>query len=277
MNKKGLLFICAVLLSTLLCSCSSETAISTPHDTQYDTPFYTLTRKDGQYNLTSKITPPDGSCCSVLFYPEFQSVEEMRQGILTGSFEEYEIHELLRASMRSDNGLDIWNLDHLYDFTAPDEFSLEKIRWCGNYYDCDLTSDTAWGGIYCYGEEDYTEKLDHGYKDFLTNPNFTVTDQRKTPNRFATVYYGHTDVAKFKYICYELRSGDKKMYIQEEYTLEFKTHPEEGSSSVPDTIYLWGEENDGYFYGVFFDFAERPTTKWLLQFGIKPHMDIHTN
>ena len=61
------------------------------------------------------------------------------------------------------------------------------------------------------------------------------------------------------------------MYIQEEYLLEIQDDRLPVSASVPDTVYFWGEENFGYFHGCFFDFTERPSLKWLQEFGLTPH------
>ena len=244
--------------------------------TCYDTSIYTINEVDGQCKLFYKGEPPKLDIPSNfgvsigLMYPEFQSVEEMRQAIITGEFTEVELIALTFASDAA-QGIEICDPDQLYEFNAPEELELQKIKWLGKHYHGQLTGETVRGSITCYDEEDYSESLAEGYKDFLTNPNVTITRKYKTINRLASVYYGHTDRAKFKYVCYELRAGNKKMYIQEEYLLEIQDDRLPVSSTVPDTVYFWGEENSGYFHGCFFDFTERPSLKWLKEFGLTPH------
>lgn len=267
MRRHILLIICVSLLSTLLYGCSSNTQKTI----QYDTPLYSITVKDSNYNLAPKTPLSDADACIRLIYPEFQSIGEMRQGIMKGSFTEQELYAVSCTSPSKDGGIEICDLDHLYEFTAPNEFLLKKIRWCGKSYDCDLTSENVRGGIFCYNEEEYTEKLDNGYKNFLSNPLETLIKQEEIDERSATVYYCNTSCAELKYICYEIRVGNKKMFIQEEYVLKIDGDTQKVSSDVPATIHLWGEEHSGYFYGVFFDFTERPSVEWLSEFGITPY------
>lgn len=235
---------------------------------QYDTSMYYITSEDGQYTLTLK-TPLSvlGSCCSTSVYPKFTSISEMQQGIIRGPLSEYELCSLSRGA----TGIEICDPNHLYEFTAPDEFDLKYIAWRGKSYDCHLMGETAWGGIDCYNKEDYTESFNNGYKDFLSNPNITITEQINSSDRLATVYYGHTAVAEEKFVCYELRVGDKKMYIQEEYLLKIEDGRLPVSSEVPSCIHFWGTENGGYFHGLFHDFTQRPSVRWLSQFGITPY------
>lgn len=267
---------CLCLIIGVLFPHSKPPAQSPNVPTCYDTPIYTINEVDGQCKLFYKGEPPtlDTSphfgVSIGLMYPEYQSVEEMRQAIITGSFTEQELIALTFASDAAE-GIEICDPDQLYEFKTPEELKLKKISWYGKSYHCQLTGETSRGSVHCYDEEDYAASLSEGYKDFLSNPNVTITWRQKTLNRLASVYYGHTDVAKFKFICYELRAGDKKMYIQEEYLLEIKDDRAPVSSTVPDTVRFWGEENSGYFRGYFSDFTERPSTKWLREFGLSPH------
>lgn len=244
--------------------------------THYHTSMYSITAKDGKYILTPTVPLPEeyqGDLCYVraFIHPKFTSIKEMRQGILEGPISQYELRCLVHASSDADHSIEICDPNHLYEFTAPEEFHLKYIIWSGNSYNCHLTSDNEWGGIDCYNKKDYSESFNKGYKDFLSNSLVTITEQRTTSDRLATVYYGHTGVAKLKYICYELHVGDKTMYIQEEYLLEIEDNRSPVSSDVPSSIQFWGTQNGGYFQGTFFDFTERPSIQWLSQFGIIPY------
>ena len=269
------------LVAAAACLCLLISAVfpqspKTKVPTHYDTPLYSITVEDGRHKLIFKDTPPtlnippNFGVSLRLIYPKFQSVEQMRQAIITGSFTEPELIALTFASDAAE-GIEICDPDHLYEVIAPEDFSLDYISWHGKDYYFDLNGETAQGSIHCYNQEDYEEDFSNGYKDFLTNSNITITKKQITLNRLATVYYGHTDVAKFKFICYELRAGNKKMYIQEEYLLEHENSDEPVSSDVPTTIGFWGTEDGGYFHGYFTNFTERPSVKWLKQFGIIPY------
>ena len=270
MKKHIILFICVALFSTLLYGCSSNAK----EITQYNTPLYSITVKDGRYNLTPK-TPLSNVNASIgSSYPKFHSLDEMRESIISGSFTEHELYTLSRASQSADGRIEICDLDNLYKCTAPAEFSLKNITWRGKSYDFHFSSEKVWGGVYCYNKEEYTEKYNEGYQDFLLNPNVTLIKQEEIKERSATVYYCNTSRAELKYICYEIGVGDKKMFIQEEYLLKIRDNTEKVSSDIPSTIYFWGTENGGYFYGIFFDFTERPSVEWLCEFGITPYSTV---
>ena len=213
---------------------------------QYDNALYAITVENGQHKIFFKEDPPELDIPSnlgysiKLFYPEFESITQMRQGIIAGSFTELEIIALTFGK-ETENGIEICDPDQLYEATAPGEFSLDHITLIGTDYYFDFRSETVQAGIHCYNQADYEKSLHTGYKEFLTNSHITITKKQVTPNRFAMVYYGHTDVAEFKFICYELRADGKKMYIQEEYLLDSERDPEAVSSEVPYTIYVWGE------------------------------------
>lgn len=268
MKKHILLLICISMLTTLLYGCSSNTR----ETAQYDTPLYSIAVEDGQYNLTPKVTTSDVDGSRALLYPKFTSLDEMRQSIITGSLAEYELEALSYNSQSTEGEIEICDLDHLYEYTAPAEFTLEYIMLFGKSYQFLLSCEKVWGGIYCYNEKEYTEKYNRGYKKFLSNPLVTLIEQEEIDDRSATVYHCNTDVAKKKYICYEICVGNKKMFIQEEYLLECDNDRLKVSSDVPSTIYFWGEEQSSYFYGVFFDFSERPSVEWLCQFGLTPYV-----
>ena len=268
----------AAACTTLLLSTFSPQTSQTKVPKQYDNPLYSITVEDGQHKMLFKEDPPTLDIPShfgvslALDYPTFQSVAQMRKTIITGAFTETELIALTFGKDATD-GIEICDPDQLYEATVPEEFTLNHITLQGTDYSFDFRSETVQACIHCYNQEDYEEEFNSGYKDFLTNSNITITKKQITLNRFATVYYGHTDVAKFKFICYELCAGSKKMYIQEEYLLEIEEDRQPVSSRVPDTIHIWGEENGGYFHGYFTDFTERPSVRWLREIGIKPYTD----
>ena len=266
MKKAIIILICVFLLSTLLCGCS----FNTKETIQYDTPLYSITAKDGLYNLTPKNPLSDIDASMRWPLPQFQSVAEMRQGIISGSFTENELYALSLRSPSAAGGIEICDVNNLYHCTAPADLNLKCITWCGKYYDFAFSGETVWGGVNCYNKEDYTEKYDREYQFFFTNPYITLLKQEENNERSATIYYGNTDVAELKFICYEIRVGNKKMFVQEIYRLKHNNDKVEVSSEVPQRVEFWGEENGGYFYGNFFDFTERPSVEWLSEFGITP-------
>lgn len=85
MIKKPLAILGGVLILLLaLVGCASNTK----EPTQYNTALYSITVEDGRYLLTPKDTTDPVNTSKVFLYPQFSSVAEMRQGIITGSYME---------------------------------------------------------------------------------------------------------------------------------------------------------------------------------------------
>lgn len=264
--------ICEALIESLTAVCVGEQE-SIPTQTSYDNNYYSITENEGRYILTPKEPPedPTGNWCAsrAFFYPQFTSIGQMQQEIITGPISKHELFALCLPSQSENGEIEICNPNKLYECTAPKEFNLEHITWYRTNYTFSLAGDTANGLLYCYDETSYTESFHNNYKDF---PG-TLTKQKWTLNRFANVYYCSTSVAQLKYICYEISVGNKKIYIQEEYQLEIPYSDQPVSDHIPSSIQFWGTENGVYFYGDLYDLTERPSVEWLSQFGLVPYKD----
>lgn len=241
----------------------------------YDNAYYSIHENDGKFILTPKEPPEDPSpalsASRALYHPTFTSIAEMQQGIIAGPISKHELFALCITSQSENGEVEICNPNRLYECTAPEEFNLQCITWYRTNYAFSLSGNTAQGFLYCYNQESYEESFSSHYQDFLTDAPETITRQTWTPNRFATVYYLDTGMARLKYVCYEISVGDRKMYIQEKYLLEHQDPDEPVSDQIPTDIEFWGTEDDRYFYGQFFDFTERPTVGWLSRFGLMPY------
>ena len=268
--------ICEALIESLTAVGAGEQE-SIPTQTSYDNNYYSITENEGRYILTPKEPPedPTGNWCAsrAFFYPQFTSIGQMQQEIITGPISKHELFALCLPSQSENGEIEICNPNKLYECTAPDEFDLEYITWYRTDYTFYLAGDNANSLISCYDEESYTASFNNHYKEFLLDSPETLTKQTWTPNRFATVYYCNTGVAKLKYICYEISAGHKKMYIQEEYVLERQKGDVPVSDKVPNYVQFWGVEKGGYFEGLLYDLTERPSVEWLSQFGLVPYKD----
>lgn len=280
-----------IIFLLALAGCSSEADVPT----HYDTPMYSITVENGQYLLTPKSTTSDETVpssvgapssidtCSSLLFPSFSSVAEMRQSIITGSYTEGEygvlyMNALTSSSDNEDGTIEICDLNKLHDCTMPADMDTKYISWYGDYYAFALTGETSEWGAIIYGDtEGYTDTFNEEYMDFLSNPNVTVTKQEQIEDRAATVYYGFTDIAELKDICYEIREGDKHIFVREKYLLDADHDLMKKSSTVPSSIDVWGTDGDEYFYGSFFHLSERPSVEWLSEFGLTPYVDSSTS
>lgn len=244
----AILLICFALCTLTLCSCSTE---APPAPTQYTNSRYTITIQNDICYLSPVDPVEPSSCCSPKFYPDFDSVGEMRQAILQGSIVEEELNNALRNSKTADGSIQIYNIDNLYECRLAPDLSVFQVIWYGPYYTVCMRGQTANGYIVCCDYEKYARNLQEKYTDIYTRDNFTMLSQEESPDRNSTIYIFDTGVAKMKDICYTIQDGDKLLYVQEQYLLEADHDQIAPSSDVPLRVCLWGTDDSGYFYGSF--------------------------
>lgn len=289
---KRCLLVLIVLVFTLnfWTGCSSKMEKPTEICKEYHNSYYSIINENGRYYLIPKTeVGVQGNTTSVdvyrvLLFPQFASVADMRQGIITGSYMEED--ELLAEAylfsfdyqadneVSTINDIEICNIDNLYECILPTDLTTRYIEWHGKDYVYKVYGETATGWIYCCDVDQYTAELSSEYKEFLYNPDVTVTEQWDTEERNASVYYVTTVHGnKLKYICYEIQEGDKRVFIQETYALELDHDLTEPSADVPTMVYFWGTDNSGYFTGWLSDMSERPSLEWLSQFGLREYVE----
>lgn len=98
----------------------------------------------------------------------------------------------------------------------------------------------------------------------------TVTKTEKIEDRNSTVTYYTTVAGEFKRVCYELKQGEKTLYVAEKYCLKGYTEYTESrvSLDVPTRIVILGEENHEYFRVSLSGEKQRPGVEYLLEFGL---------
>lgn len=276
MKRKHLLSSIAIFLAvSILSGCSAKSTPITP--ARIDTEVYTINRVDGRYYLTPNI--PIGTH-DHLDYPRYSCVSEMRQGIISGFpasdfLAPLYLSSLLHNSASEEGMIKICDLDNLYECSLPFGYKSYNVYWRGQTYQFSFTNGDTSGIITCHDEETYAEEFNQGYLDFLSNDELTLTEQTEIHERSATEYYlTNRSGAKKKYVCYEISRWNKKIIVQETYYLSGYTEP---SSTVPFCINMWGIDESGwageprYFDVYVAGTKNRPSVKWLSQFGLTPY------
>lgn len=219
--------------------------------------------------------------CEVAVYPEFTTMKEMRQAIITGSFTEREQEQLMKimklAERNADGGIEIFNVDKLNECVLPSGMNVEYILWMARSYYFHVSGPgKITGGFYCVNKEVFDNDMNTQYRSFLVNEYLTVTAQEFDEEREATVYYtANGSGGKSKYCCYEILEGTKRIVVEESYLLESATERGKGKESdmVPDQVTIWIEDEVGYAFALLFGFEERPSVEWLSQFGLREYVE----
>jgi hypothetical protein len=275
---QGILAI-AVIGCLMLPGCGAKGEIK-----KYTTEYYTVVFDDDacflQFNEAG-IDKQAMNNCEILKYPEYSTLEEMRQGIIAGEISEYEWYCILKTAKRNEDGtIKICNVDELHECVFPINLDVGLIEWSGATYTYLFADGTLSGGMTVVDEERYVNNLDEGYKDFLEYDGI-FTEEYDT-ERAATIYnHVNGSGGKSRYVCYEISTANKSILVQEVYYQRSSSDAKESAGSKVTLeqemelsyIKLWIEEGDGYAFGTLLGLTERPSLEWLSQFGLREYVE----
>ena len=241
-----------------------------------------------QYTLT-----PDDTGCYLNFFDEYKATDEEKMACrsgeiyfdsLTDMVDSFRLNDfskqdrvIMQAAFRqSEKGIEVCNLNRLYDATCPSETVVEKIALSGQYYDFCIAQE----GMFEYGWVVYThEESLQVSKDrmyiWFNGANTTVTRQETAtfdgvPCEIVE-YYNSTETYRDIYI--EIEEDGKKTDMVLRYLLkDQRTSPERVSETAPWRVLIYCEDN-GVFYKVSINhMLETPTYDWLTSFGLTPYV-----
>ena len=207
-------------------------------------------------------------------YPEFDTLSEMKAYIKAGDFTDSEIMTFINSGAIDTAGrLEVFNIEKLYDITAPSDLTKEKIAWEGKYYSISFESDQANAFVCVVNREAYDSIIEEKNQAAF-QPDHQILSEEQIEDRDARVVYYQSNTAKLKRYYYTLESNGNELYICEVYRLEmFNRTDIPVSESVPRGIDIVGKNDDGYFHVYLSGFKERPSVEWLSSFGIEDYVE----
>lgn len=270
MMKKTICLV-LVLAFALLTGCkdTDETSvdISSLHVdvTLAETDTHVVFRSGEDYYLRFKFKDIPGTGYVDL---EFLSVEDLRKHILEGDFAHYKMRSLQRFADDAGN-IKIFNVNNMHQPKCPDTFKLKKVIWHGlTYYLCILVDEQVNLPVQYDFYEGSFEQVYSPIEESYANlgDSYTVT---QLDYKNAVEYRSDVD----KYICYDIRDGDRIIKVEEFYWLTDR-FGYQASETMPCDITMWVSEN-GVTYAISFEhlysyFTEHPGEEWLLSFGMEP-------
>lgn len=271
------LLVCVVI--ALTCGCANQavpTTVPQPQivETICSNDFYTIVSDGSHHYLCSKLEQhnSDASGCISIPFPEFQTVGEMKQHILSGSLDETVLAWIQRMYPSDYPGYaNVLNVNQFHDATYPPEITTDVIQYLGGYYVFGFSGPQVMGYMYCMTEQVYNRYVDQ-WPEYLASKEIVYEGTIDDRNANEYHWLGGSN-GKAKVLEYELSEPGKIMLIREDYY-------------IPDTRYPYqvtflGVENGCYFYGVLVNTANtslffRPSEEYLLQFGMKPYIETET-
>ena len=243
---------------------------------------YTLKVENGQYFMEFTEKAPSFSGSQSIFWPEFSSVKEMKNAIMTGRFSGLEMEVLRTYAEKNEKGdVLICDVDNISEPVLPAEFSLDRIVWRGLNYTFYYYTEND-GSIYIrlHNPERDKEMFEKYYANYQDHHSVLLTGQDVEPERNATVYYYESPSTKLKQIQYVIQSEEKTYYVNEYYATgrtdgSPSTTTDDHSDTVPRYVQVWGTDKGVEFYAMI-DIDERPSMELLSQIGIRKYVETET-
>lgn len=263
-------------LTLLLCACGSKGAIYAR------TQYYTVYSRNGQWFMEfypvqwdSKSSDNTHANIAVSF-PEFRSLSDMQNRIKSGGITPNALSCLYYQS--TDNVQKICNLNKLHDLVAPGDFSYNRVVLWGEDYEfaADNNISPVAGRIVCATPDSYEQAFNEHYTEHL---NHSVITESTVADRNARIVYSKYKDQLYQDIFYEIQTKTRTLYIRESSVLKYipDIHTQDAlkerniSNSIPENVYIFGNDGTNYFYGELHGFTQRPSVEWLSSFDLKPY------
>ena len=251
---------------------TNPTAIQTTAHTD----MYTISYADGRYVLTftDKMDEimENGELLNqiVVKHPSFSSAEEMRSRIISSDLGFSAEEMAVLYTYTKGEPMEICGPDDLYDVRLPEDLQLGSIVWYGYTYEFNLEGDFGFGGmVEPVSQEEFQDTLHKEYTAFPYE-NFIVISENEIPDRNAREVIFETSTARIRSVLYEVDIDDGTIFIREDYPLEYFIDVEyTANETVPNRVFLYGQQADACFTGELLYPNERPSEQWLASFGLE--------
>ena len=273
-------FILSLVLSVSICGCTKK------DDENRDESKATLVNKNGQYYI--QLDDNAGNNASydsskIIQYIYFSSMDEFYSRVTESNFSEEEI-DIMHGFSRDDNGIKVCDMDDLYQPVLPYNATVENIAWTGDEYTTLWSSTEVASGLFyvldtenelsntmerlcpdSFFDQEYVEVLD--YSESQSNKYI-----RKTWVFTTTTEYGET---KFRREQYESISNGRNYKAIVNYRIASTVdygYEVKMSDTVPDTIYIFCNSGNKYWYNLITDVDDTIDIDWLMSFDIEPYV-----
>lgn len=207
---------------------------------------------------------------------QFKSLAEMKNAIKNNKFTPSQAAIIKTFFPKDSNGIKICNPDRLYKPVLPDNLEYDEVSLSGEMYSFLVNSNSNFSlAFFHYMTKDVFDRSLKNEFDLYSNHLITITSVQDEmfDNLFTKTYYYYTKNCEMKSIAYTIDSNGKKLQILEKYTLKAYVSGLQVSNTIPDSVYVFGTDNNLYFELCIHDPTSRPTVNWLSQIGIEEFKD----
>lgn len=268
--------ICAIFAVIFILSGCNDTSLPVDEVITEGETYDIVRSKEDFYILPhSKITEDDAESCEVAGV-YFKSLEVLRTAMLENQLTKKQLNKIRRQNALKDNEpIKIFDINNMYQQKLLNDFTVDEVRWFGDYYSIhlDLTEDEFAKRVYfeMLPLDKFTEILND---EFITLEEWTDTsaEASQLSDRNATQYIFDGR----KHLHYTLTDSTRVVRVAEKYFIYSPHHTITVSDTVPKRIFLYITEGDLNYRITISGITSRPTEEWLLSFGMEPYVPEDT-
>lgn len=199
---------------------------------------------------------------------EFNSLADFKDSVMNDKLSVWDKQIIITSFTKDEVGILTPDFNNLFEPYMPDEFQIDLLCWEGRGYTfLTYTPSGIEAYITYHSQEHYNEIVQRDFEGLFNQDTVWIEgaiemDDEKSITTYSTVKKSRT------YTKYTLSDGNKTMLVVERtYGSEIDT------DTVPETVTLYCTEGDAHYVVNLYDFQERPSTSWLLEFGMHPYVE----
>lgn len=207
--------------------------------------IYSIKEIDNDYYMVidrSKANELSGT--SQLASLSFDSMDHIIDALANGKFQDWELDVIYSAFPKNENGIKIFDYNHVYLPVVPRGFSSQCVSWSGeNYtYLYDARDGSSVNVAICT-DESYNSTIKREYYDFFDRKTIALDEIVEQEEK--TIYYYSTSMGEFKEVRYSFENNGARYIVNESYRLKYYGSTNlKVSDSVPSQVSLYVEKID---------------------------------
>lgn len=248
-----------------------------------ETEQYTIYWENGKCYLKSYVVDKGDSDSNTginamsyyVSYPHFSSLSEMKLRLTTGDLSEDEIYALTFRQEDKSTGIEIMDINHLYEAVFPSDLTVDYIEFSGKGYRYCFKELT--GSITCFDEESYNYNFELVYQ----NPSGvrTLLSQEIDQENKTITYSQNNDGKVYKTVTYSTIARNIPIHVSELYLVNITDETESETLTMLDIL---GVKETQHFMVSFIHLEDADTEhniseEWISSFGLREYVETEVS
>ena len=291
--------VAVIALCLLLTACTQQSVETQPPETQsttaptteptettpvaIETEKYTIYWENGKCYLKSNMVDTGDSegnsginaTSYSVSYPHFSSISEMKRRLTTGNLSEDEIYALTFRQSDPNTGIEIMDINNLYEAMYPENLTVDYIQLSEKGYSFYFKELN--GSIACFDEESYNYNFELIYQ----NPSGvrTFLSQEMDQENKTITYSQNNDGKVYKTVTYTAVAHNIPIYVSELYLVN---NADKANSETLTKLDVFGVKDTQHFMVSFFRLEDTAvgqgiSEEWIASLGLRKYVETEVS